>query len=293
MSRTDSNPPHAPHQAHGLQIPRPPATPWLAVAGAKGGVGKTMLATNVALLLARSGHRTLLVDFDPGCGNVGVYLRLSAPHDLDDVAIGTVPVRDAIVDGPGGIRVLLGRSGPTALTGDDDSARQRALRAITDAARDFDVVVVDTGAGIGPATMAVATRAELVLSVTTPDAAALTDAYALAKLLHLRGRSLPTLVVNRTKSREDAMRTAAKLNAVSRKFLGTTASLCGWIGEDVQVELSIQDQRPLALFGQGQGIDDLRSITAAALAALPPLTRRATGALASRAPRTVALRPGN
>ncbi|MBM4061008.1 MAG: ParA family protein, partial [Planctomycetes bacterium] len=57
-------------QARGLLLPRPPAapaapvaprrTPWLAVAGAKGGVGKTTLAVNVALLLAREGYRVLL-----------------------------------------------------------------------------------------------------------------------------------------------------------------------------------------------------------------------------------------
>jgi flagellar biosynthesis protein FlhG len=178
------------HQASGLQIPRPPRTPWLAIAGAKGGVGKTMLATNLALLLARSGHRTLLVDFDPGCGNVGVHLRLSGHHMLEDVAAGTCHALDALLAGPGGIRVLLGRSGSTLLAGDDPTPRERAIRAIDEAARDFDVVVVDTGAGIGAATLAVAERAELVLGMTTPDAAALTDAYALGKVLHRRGRRL-------------------------------------------------------------------------------------------------------
>lgn len=275
-------------QAHGLRLPRPQATPWLAIAGAKGGVGKTMLATNLALLLARAGHRTLLVDFDPGCGNIGVHLRLSARHDLDDVVAGTVAAQDALLDGPGGIRVLLGRSGSTQLLGVDDRVRQRALRAIAEAAREFDVVVVDTGAGIGPATLSVAERADRVLSVTTPDAASLTDAYALCKVLHLRGCTLPHLVVNRTKSREDAMRTATKLGAVARKFLAAEVPLCGWIGDDPQIERSIQDQRPLALFGQGNGVEDLRSVCASTLAGLPPLARRHKG---TSAPSVVRLRP--
>jgi flagellar biosynthesis protein FlhG len=275
------------HQAAGLQIPRPPRAPWLAVAGAKGGVGKTTIATNLALLLARAGHRTLLVDFDPGCGNVAVHLRLSAPHDLDAVAAGDVAARDALVDGPGGIRVLLGRSGSTRLAGDDPRARERALRAIADVAREFDVVVFDTGAGIGPATLAVAERADLVLGVSTPDAAALTDAYALCKVLHQRGRPLPRLVVNRARSRDEAMRTAARLATVARKFLAVEAATAGMVADDPLVALSIQDQRPLALFGQGQGLDDLRGVCAAALAALPPLPRRAAAAT----PRTLQLRP--
>ena len=272
------------HQARGLQIPRPGRTPMLAIAGAKGGVGKTMLATNLALLLARAGHRTLLVDFDPGCGNVGVHLRLSATHDLEAVARDEAPVREALVDGPGGIRVLLGRSGSTWLAGDDASARDRALRAILDVSREFAVVVVDTGAGIGPATLAVAERADLVLGVTTPDAPALTDAYALCKVLHRRGRPLPRLVVNRVRNRDEAMRTAARLTAVARKFLDAEVVASGWVADDPLVARSIQDQQPLALFGQGTGLDDLRSVCAEALAALPPLARRQSvvGALAER-----------
>ena len=123
-------------------------TPWIAVAGAKGGVGKTTLAVNLAILLCRAGYRTLLVDFDPGCGNVAVQLRLSGPRDLEDAAAGACPMRDALVDGPGGIQVLLGRSGSTALAGNDQGLLDHALIATSELARDFDVVVCDTGAGI-------------------------------------------------------------------------------------------------------------------------------------------------
>jgi flagellar biosynthesis protein FlhG len=131
LTTIPSLPPTNPsHQAAQLAIPRPSPTPWLAIAGAKGGVGKTTLAVQLALHFARGGHRTLLVDFDPGCGNVGVHLRLSAPLDLEDVATGACAARDAVVDGPSGLGVLLGRSGPTALVGDDSAARDRALRAI-------------------------------------------------------------------------------------------------------------------------------------------------------------------
>ncbi len=285
---------HSPHQGRGLQIPRPPTTPWLAMAGAKGGVGKTMLATNLALLLARAGHRTLLVDFDPGCGNIAVHLRLSAKHDLEAVATRAATIQEAIIDGPGGLRVLLGRSGSTLLASDDETLRLRALQAIAEAAREFDIVVIDTGAGIGPATLMIAERADLVLGVTTPDAAALTDAYALCKVLHRRGRTLPHLVVNRVKSREEAMRTATKLAAIARRFLAAECPFAGWVTQDALIERSIQDQRPVALFGQGTCLDDLRSLCAATLAALPPLNRQkaGVGAYASvPVPTAVRLRP--
>ena len=274
-------------QARGL-LASPAPAPLLAVAGAKGGVGKTMVATNLALLLARAGHRTLLVDFDPGCGNVAVHLRLAARVDLDAVAAGDAPPAAAVVDGPAGLRVVLGRSGSTLLAGDDDAPRARALQALATLARDHDVVVADTGAGLGPATLAVCERADLVLGLTTPDAAALTDAYALAKVLHRRGLPLPRLVVNRVGSREQAMRTATKLAAVARQFLGAGSSLCGWVAQDPLVERSLAEQRPLALHGQGAALDDLRAIAAAVLAALPPLRRSTASPACARA---VRLRP--
>lgn len=275
-------------QAAGLQIPRPPAAPWLAVAGAKGGVGKTVLATNLALLLRRAGHKALLVDFDPGCGNVAVHLRLGARFDLEHVVEGRCAAREAIVEGPAGLSLLLGRAASTSLAGGDPARVARALDAVAEAAADHDIVIVDTGAGLGTATLAAAERAQLVLGVTTTDPAALTDTYALAKVLHHRGRALPQLVVNRVKSRDEAMQTMARLNGVTSRFLGTESRLGGWITHDPMIELSVRDQRPLALFGQGQGLEDLRAVCATALAGLPPLARRST---AAPAPRAVRLRP--
>lgn len=269
------------HQARGLLLPRPQPAPWLAIAGAKGGVGKTTLAVNLALLLARSGHRTLLVDFDPGCGNVGVHLRLAARRDLDDVANGSCSAAAALVDGPAGVRVLTARSGATTFAGDDHGPIGAALAAVAGLAPSFDVIVADTGAGLGPATLAVTARADLALAVTTPDAAALTDTYALCKVLHQRGLSLPRLVVNRASTHESAMQTAARLGAVARRFLDREVALCGWISADERFPLSVAEQRPVALAAASPAQDELRALCAAALAQLPALGRRARPAPAA------------
>jgi flagellar biosynthesis protein FlhG len=263
----------SPHQADALAIPAP-STPWLCIAGAKGGVGKTMLATNLALLASRAGYRTRLVDLDPGCGNVRVHLRISCRHDVEDLVAGTCTPRDALVAGPAGLHVLLGRSGSTALIESSSQHRAAVLDAIANVAADFDLVVVDTGAGLGPTTLAVAARADLTLGVTTPDVSSVTDAYALCKVLHGRASRLPLVVVNRTQSRDEAMLTATKLASVTRKFLGAETRLIGWLRHDAGVERSLREQRPLALQGDGAGLDDLRAVFAAALAELPQLKRR-------------------
>lgn len=278
------------HQAAGLTAASRQPTPWLCVAGAKGGVGKTTLSSNLALLLARAGYRALLVDFDLGTGNVGVHLRLPATRDLDDAFEGRCRVREAIAQGPGRLQVLLGRSGPTRLTTATPAQLAELLAQIRAASTDYDVVVFDTGAGLHASTLCVAEQCDLVLGVTTPEVTALTDAYALCKVLRARGAALPRLVVNRARSREEAMGTATKLNAVTKKFLACESELAGWISDEPQIERSVREQRPLTLLGACRGLDDLRSLCAAALAALPPMQRRQEPR--DQVTRRVRLRPG-
>ena len=248
------------------------ATPWVAITGAKGGVGKTLLSVNLATMIAQRGQRTLLVDLDPGCGNVNVHLRVSTRWCLDDAIEHRCTLKQAMASGPGGLKVLSGRSGSQTLN--DPSAIKQALDAIAQLAGAFDVVIFDTGAGIGPAVLAVAERADLVLGVSTPEPSSLTDAYALCKQLHLRQRPLPRLVVNRANSQEEAMKTAKRLQTVCRRFLDADCDLFAWIRADRSLEFSVIEQRPFALDGDGPTAQDLRGLCAATLSALPPLPHR-------------------
>jgi len=240
--------------------------------GAKGGVGKTLLAVNLAIMVAQRGQRTLLVDLDPGCGNVDVHLRIARHRSLDDVVAGRCSLEEALVAGPGGLAVLGGRSGSATLT--DPAGIRSALDAIARFATDFDVVVFDTGAGIGPAVLAVAEHADLVLGTTTPDPSALTDAYALCKQLHLRKRPLPRLLVNRARSRDEAMRTAGHLQTVCRRFLERDCLLFAWVRADRALERSVLEQRPFAIHGESPASQDLQALCAVTMSALPPLPRR-------------------
>ena len=221
------------HQAQALEgavlRPTPRPTPWVAVSGGKGGVGKTLVAVNLAVLIARAGYRALLVDLDPGLANVDVHLRLAPGFTIEDLASGTCTTEAAILEGPGGLSVLAGRSGSAKLASGDLDFLEATMDAVASAARAFDVVICDTGAGIGPAVLATASRADLVMAVTTPEPSSITDTYAMCKVLHRADRPLPSLVVNRARSREDAMRTASKLSSVCERFLGHGTALLGWL----------------------------------------------------------------
>jgi flagellar biosynthesis protein FlhG len=251
----------------------PRGAPWIAVTGGKGGVGKTLVAVNLAVELAQRGYRALLVDLDPGLGDVDVHLRLCPNHGLEDVAEGRCSPAEALAPGPAGLRVLAGRSGSTRLAQGDSPFLQRALRMVGTVAAEFDVVVCDTGAGISPAVTETVRRADLAIAVTTPDPAAITDTYALCKVMYGLGADLPRLLVNRVRDRTQAMATASKLSAVTSKFLDRPLAYLGSLRSDAAFEHSVAAQRPVALAG-GAAAHEFRAITASSLACLPDLRRR-------------------
>ncbi|MEO8354108.1 MAG: AAA family ATPase, partial [Chthoniobacteraceae bacterium] len=122
----------------------------IAVSSGKGGVGKTNMAINVALALARQGSRVLLCDADLGLGNVHVYAGVTPTATLLDVVEGRAALRDILADGPGKIRVACGPSGVSELAQLDPEHIRRLGRELAGMAGDFDVVILDTGAGISP-----------------------------------------------------------------------------------------------------------------------------------------------
>lgn len=227
--------------------------PFVVFTGGKGGVGKTLLAVNTALELARRRRRVLLVDLDLGLADVDVVLRLSAKNTIEDALAGRVSLAECVVRGPAGIAVLAGSSGTPGMARLSDEERARFFAQLFELARDYDVVVADSAAGIGPDVLDVCLAADHVFVVTTPDPTALTDAYGLIKALHTRseahGRELPTpeIVVNQSKSLEEAEFTAAKLRSVCERFLARSPRSAGWMPSSLAVSRSAASQRPFAL----------------------------------------------
>lgn len=229
------------------------APPFVLFSGGKGGVGKTLLAANAAIELSRRGHRVLLVDLDLGLADLDVVLRVSCPHTLEDALEGRVSLAQCVVTGPANVAVLGASSGTPAMARLDDAQRARLFEMLFELARDYDVVLADGAAGIGPDVLDACVLADHVFVVTTPEATALTDAYGLIKALHAwssqHGRDVPTpeLVINQSKSLEEAELTASKLRAVCERFLARSPRSAGWMPDSPAIERSAATQRPFAL----------------------------------------------
>lgn len=217
--------------------PRAPHVPcpFVLVTGGKGGVGKSTLAANLGVELARAGTATLLVDLDLGLANLDVLLRLPKRRHLEDFLTGDASLEDCVVEGPEGVHVLPAASGNAAMARPDDHRQSRLLDEVARLAGNYEMVLGDTAAGIGADVLSFAAAADRVLVVTTPEPAALADAYGVLKALDAfaveneQEVATPELVVNLTSGAEEARRVAKNLGAVCTRFLARSPRLVGWI----------------------------------------------------------------
>lgn len=231
--------------------PASPATPAaalatrsVAVTGSKGGVGKSNLTLNLAVSLGRSGRRVLLVDGDLGLANLDVLLGLVPEHTVEHLILGEAALDDLLVDGPAGVRVLPAASGVPDLARLDGASRRCVLGSLTALAAQVDLVLVDTGAGLGETTLALQLAADRVVVVTTPEPTSLVDAYASLKVLWTSDPDKRIdIVVNGARDDEEAGQAYDQISRASRHFLGRDPGWLGPVYRDKAVEEAVRRQR--------------------------------------------------
>jgi flagellar biosynthesis protein FlhG len=218
----------------------------IAVTSGKGGVGKTNVVANLAVTLAQGGKRVLVLDADLGLGNLDVLLGLAPRYTLEHVLRGEKRLSQILLRGPAGIMVLPASSGVqelTALTRD----QQRTLSDEIDGlSADVDVMLIDTGAGISSNVLYFAVAAQTILVVVSPEPTALTDAYALMKVLS--GRHSEThfrLLVNMAENLREGREVYRRLCLVADRFLNISIDYVGAIPDDDHVSMAVCRQRAI------------------------------------------------
>lgn len=199
-----------------------PGARIIAVTSGKGGVGKTFVSANLAAALTRRGQRVLVLDADLGLANLDVVLNLYPKITLHDVFTGKAKLEDAVITAPGGFSVLLAGSGMVEYSRLTPEVRNQFLSVIQTLAPRYDVILLDTGAGISDVVLFSVSLASEVLIVATPEPTSLTDAYAAIKVLALQQkRQHVRFIVNQTARPGDGRAIAGQLQQVLDRFVTT------------------------------------------------------------------------
>lgn len=216
----------------------------LAVASGKGGAGKTNVSVNLAVALAQLGGRTMLVDCDMGLANAGILLGLPTRATIGDLLARRCSIADLIQIGPAGLHFLPGHSGTGSGSTLSMAERGRLLEALKPYIATFDHIVIDTGGGLEPTSLALIAAADTPLIVLTPEPTSFVDAYAIVKALNVsHGTAQFEIVTNMVAHASAGRDLFDKFRTVAGRFLDVDLVYAGPVANDAYVREAVLRKR--------------------------------------------------
>lgn len=254
----------------------------------KGGVGTSNLALNLAIALGERGSRVVLIDADLGLANIDLLCGLSPSSDLGDVLLGERSTAEAIVSGPGDIKILPGAHASRTLLEALGDAPSRLVEELSGLEADADFLIVDAGSGLGPSIATMAMAGDEVVIVTTPEPTSVADAHAaIHRFRRLSASMTLRAIVNQAKSVAEADEVLTALTASSRQFFGAVVDGLGHVRSDPRVPMAVRAREPFSVAYPGSAASrDVRRLAKALEARDRPVPRsRRPGFFASLAAR--------
>ncbi len=218
------------------------STRVVAITSGKGGVGKSTLAANLAYELSGMGFKVGIMDADIGLANLDVIFNVRAEKNILHVLKGEAGFREIVVPIEPNLWLIPGESGDEILKFSDATIVSRFLDE-AQALENLDFLLIDTGAGIGESIQMFLRAADEVVVVTVPDPAAITDAYAMIKVIS-KSRDHVYLVVNQVKNAREGEKIFETIERVARSNIDSAfkLELLGTVREDAYVARSVKQR---------------------------------------------------
>ncbi len=218
----------------------------VAVTGGKGGVGKSNISINLSLALAQLQRRVVLLDADFGLANIDVLLGIRVKNTIADVLSGECDLRDILVSGPGGIRIVPAASGVQQMAALTPYQHGAMIQAFSELSDQMDILMIDTAAGISDSVISFVCAAQEIVVVVCDEPSSITDAYALIKLLNTEYNIHRVRVIaNMVSTAKEGQLLFNKLRSVCERFLDISMQYTGAVPLDDNVRKAVQRQKPV------------------------------------------------
>lgn len=221
----------------------------IAVTSGKGGVGKSNISVNLAIAFAQTGKNVVLIDGDLGMANVNVLLGITPKANLLDVLNKKKKMKDIILNTEHGIKIIAGANGFSTIANLTDEQRDFFAEEFTTLSS-FDIIIIDTGAGVSENVLRFIESADEAYVVTTPEPTAITDAYGLIKIIATEfnnSQLVMKLIVNKVHSADEGKRIAERIITIVAQFLNAPVEYLGFIYDDAVVTSSVLRQKPFMI----------------------------------------------
>ena len=217
------------------------------VVSGKGGVGKTNFSVNLAIKLQQMGKRVLILDADIGFSNANILLGVETPLNLFHLINGNAVLEDIIVRAPEGVDLISGGTDLFFLEGLNYSKQQDVIDSLS-LIGEYDILIIDNGAGISKQTITFSSFAHEVILITTPEPTAITDAYSFLKGISIyKAKDKVKIVVNQIPDKSYGDDAFNKLSNTAREFLNLKLENLGYIFNDSRVTKSVMEQIPIVV----------------------------------------------
>jgi septum site-determining protein MinD len=216
----------------------------IAIASAKGGVGKTTTAINLGTALTRFGRPVIVVDGNLATPNIGVHLGSPVvPASVHDAVLNRKSIRDCVYTHESGLRVA-----PASISLDDfkRADKNNLGRVIKELDRTCEIIIVDSASGLGDDMFSAIEVADEAIIVTTPDLPAVTDALKTVQLTEEKGVTVVGVVLNKVKN-DDLELSAGEIEAIVER------PVIASIPEDESIRKALKKNHPVVYLHPDSG----------------------------------------
>lgn len=222
---------------------------YVAVCSGREGVGKSSITINLAIVLARMGHRVCILDADPGVANIHALLGLESIHSLANVIERECTLGEALVNGPAGIQLLTDGNHLRMIAEREEPQRRFFLNQLSEWEARFDYVFIDTPSLNNESVLPYLECADDLLLLITPEPSSLSDAFSLLnKTVRRNKNKMVHVVVNQSQGSAKAANAFERFSSTVRKYLSTNVLYTGQIGMDETIRNAFTLQHPVALY---------------------------------------------